>query len=107
MADRTGNATSTTIPQAIGRSTREDEKNQLLITNLWLKLLMGRLMQVQSRIASSCELCNDLNSNIVDSTDDRFRLIDGLHAHRTRAKPFGALDNSNDADGEGRDRYAY
>lgn len=60
-------------------------------------------MQVQSRTVS-CELCNDLHSNTDDSTDDRFRLIDGLH-RIGHAEPFGASDNS-DNDAEGRDRYA-
>jgi hypothetical protein len=37
---------------------------------------------------------------------DRFRLINGSH-YNGRATPFDATDNSNDdAEGEGRDRYA-
>jgi hypothetical protein len=49
-------------------------------------------MQAQFR-TGSCELCNDLNSNTDDSTDDRFQLIDGLH-RIGHAEPFSAPDNS-------------
>jgi len=49
--------------------------------------------------------CIDLNSNIDDSTDYRFQLIDGLY-RIGHAKPFGAPANfSNNTDDQSRDRY--